>query len=376
MTGRPRPQVIQASGDCAAVAAPIRAALADAPLALLLFFAADGEMVAPLAGALAGGLGPDCQVLGCSSAGGFAFDGYDDDGVVAVAFPAGSFRARAVWLSRLRQHMALDWMVALRQLAGSFGPAPGQARFGLLLIDGMSGSEELVAATVDATLPGILVVGGSAGDGLRFRRTRLALDGEERPESAIFCMMATDFAVEEVIFDHFVPVGERMVVTDADPDSRLIREINAEPAAAEYARLIGIPRSRLGPSAFAENPLLERLGGRHFVRAISGVTPGGGLALMSSIDTGAILTLGRAESLTEGLRARMEQIGPAELVLGFDCVLRRIAIERAGEQETVARLCRDYRIAGFSTYGEQHGGIHVNQTFVGLAFLDPAGERA
>jgi hypothetical protein len=40
----------------------------------------------------------------------------------------------------------------------------------------------------------------------------------------------------------------------------------------------------------------------------------------------------------------------------------------------VGHLCRDYRIAGFNTYGEQHGGIHVNQTFVGLAILDPAAE--
>jgi hypothetical protein len=28
-------------------------------------------------------------------------------------------------------------------------------------------------------------------------------------------------------------------------------------------------------------------------------------------------------------------------------------------------------VAGFNTYGEQHGGLHVNQTFVGLAFLEP-----
>ena len=32
---------------------------------------------------------------------------------------------------------------------------------------------------------------------------------------------------------------------------------------------------------------------------------------------------------------------------------------------------RDHRVAGFNTYGEQHGGLHVNQTFVGLAFLEP-----
>ena len=34
-------------------------------------------------------------------------------------------------------------------------------------------------------------------------------------------------------------------------------------------------------------------------------------------------------------------------------------------------LYRRHRVVGFNTYGEQHSGMHVNQTFVGLAFMDP-----
>lgn len=366
-----QPVVVSAGGDQLCVADSVIRALGDQPMALILLFCPDGAAVGPLSGELSRRVGPDCTVLACSSAGGFAFDGYDDRNVVAIGFPTNSFSAQAVWLSNLRQHMALDWMVSLRSLADQCRSVPGQSRFGLLLIDGMSGREELVTATVDAAIPELLVLGGSAGDGLRFEHTRLAIDGEERVESAIFCMLTTDFNVEEIIFDHFMPVGSPMVVTDADPDNRIIREINAEPAATEFARLIGVGVADLGPRAFAENPLLARSGGRHYVRAVSGVTSDGGLSLMSSIDIGAILTIGRPESLTEGLRQRMEQIGPAEFVLGFDCILRRIAIEQAGEQGTVAKLCKAYRIAGFNTYGEQHGGIHVNQTFVGLAFVSP-----
>lgn len=363
------PRVARARGSCAELAATLLVELGGVDASLVLLFAADGSVVAPLTSALSDGFGPGCRVLGCSSAGGFAFDGYDDDGVIAIAFPAQAFRAEAIWLSNLRDHVAMDWMVGLRALARDIPDKPGRARFGLLLIDGMSGREEMVTTTVDATLPDLLVLGGSAGDGLRFCRTHLAMDHESREASALFCLISTDFAVEEVIFDHFLPRGERMIVTDADPDNRIIIELNAEPAAAEYARLIGLAEAELGPRAFAENPLLERSVGRHFVRAISGVTPAGGLTLMSAVETGTILTIGRPDSLTEGLRQRMEQIGPAELVLGFDCILRRIAVQQAGEEATIGSLCREHRIAGFNTYGEQYGGIHVNQTFVGLAFL-------
>ena len=107
------------------------------------------------------------------------------------------------------------------------------------------------------------------------------------------------------------------------------------------------------------------------MRAIQAVTADRGLSLMSSIETGTTMTLGRAENPTESLAARMGELGRTALILGFDCVLRRIALEQAGLGESIGRIYREHRVAGFNTYGEQHGGLHVNQTFVGLAFLEP-----
>jgi hypothetical protein len=368
---RMRPRVVAASGGASVAAEAIATKLQDARPALVLVFSADGQLLAPITGMLRERFGPGCRVVGCSSAGCFAFGGYRDDRVVAVAFPATSFRAEVIWLRDLRQHMARDWILALRRLSESFsGMSPGWSRFGLLMIDGLCQREELVVATVDATLGTLPVVGGSAGDGLRFGRTHLAIDGVTHPESAIFCLVASAFPVEEVIFDHFTPSGERMVVTDAVPEERVIASINAEPAADEYARLIGLPLSELGPRAFAEFPLLMRQGGRHAVRAIQSVTPEGGLSLMSSVEAGTTMTIGQAEDLTGRLEARMSGLGRTALILGFDCVLRRLALEQAGLADVVGRIYRDHRVVGFNTYGEQHGGLHVNQTFVGLAFLE------
>lgn len=377
LSHRVRPRVLAVPGVPAEVAGAIEAEFIPYAPALVLVFAPDGEGLAPLTGRLREAFGPGCHVVGCSSAGGFAFSGYRDDHVVALAFPSAGFRATAVWLRDLRQHMALDWIRTLRRTASSFGTeAPGWSRFGLLMIDGLCRREELVAATVDAALGDLPVLGGSAGDGLRFGRTHLALDGEGHPESAVFCLVASAFPVEEVIFDHFVPASERMVVTDALPEERVIRTINAEPAAEEYARLIGLPEEALGPRAFAAHPLLMKQAGRHVVRAIQGVTADRGLSLMASVETGTTMTLGRADNPTESLAARMSELGRTALILGFDCVLRRISLEQAGLGESVGRIYREHRVAGFNTYGEQHGGLHVNQTFVGLAFLDPDARHA
>ena len=102
----------------------------------------------------------------------------------------------------------------------------------------------------------------------------------------------------------------------------------------------------LGPRAFAAHPLLMRQGGRHVVRAIQAVTAERGLSLMSSVETGTTMTLGRAENLTEGLEARMSALGPTALILGFDCVLRRIALEQAGLGAAVGRIYREHRVVG------------------------------
>ena len=367
------PKSLALGGSVASIIHEGAAALLPLQPAMVLAFVPDGEAVAAISAGLSAHLGKGCEVLTCSSAGGFSFGGYDDDKTILIAFPSAHFRTKTLWLENLDQTPVMEWMRAFRSLE-SLPKAPHfPNQFGLLLIDGTSGREELVTATCEATIPSLMVVGGSAADGLRFERTHLALNGEERPASGLFCHVSTNFEIEEIILDHFTPEGPKIVVTEGDPEARMIYELNAEPAAVEYARLIGVDPQDLSPAIFAAHPLIETMGGRHFVRAIRGHTAEGALSLMSSIETGMILGVGRADSLGASLARKLETVSPAELILGFDCILRRIAVEEDGEVARVAELYARHRVAGFATYGEQHGGFHVNQTFVGLAFRKPAG---
>ncbi|MEO1910051.1 MAG: FIST C-terminal domain-containing protein, partial [Paracoccus sp. (in: a-proteobacteria)] len=79
-----------------------------------------------------------------------------------------------------------------------------------------------------------------------------------------------------------------------------------------------------------------------------------------------------AEDMTQGFSDALDALPrPPLMVLAFDCILRRLALQRAGLTDCMSAMYRRYRIAGFNTYGEQHCGMHVNQTFVGLAFMAP-----
>jgi hypothetical protein len=227
-------------------------------------------------------------------------------------------------------------------------------------------------ATFDAALPHVMVLGGSAGDGNDFSQTCVIANDAVLRDVAVFCLIETDLEVRDLIFDHFSATDTRMIVTRANPAQRSLLEINAEPAAEEYARIVGVPVSELSPLVFARHPLLVNMGGRYFVRAIREPTDDGGLLLMSSIDTGAVMSLGLAEDLTVGFEAMLRDLpSTPSLILSFDCILRRLAMEHAGLGSAIKDIFCRYNMAGFNTFGEQHGGMHMNQTFVGLAFMEP-----
>lgn len=61
------------------------------------------------------------------------------------------------------------------------------------------------------------------------------------------------------------------------------------------------------------------------------------------------------------------QIGAPALTLGCDCILRRLEIVQSGLNERVSELMIENNVVGFATYGEQFNGMHVNQTFTGVA---------
>jgi hypothetical protein len=341
-------------GDVASAASSLLESLAPVEPDLVLIFASPSSM---LPAELRKGLPAGTRIVGCSSAGELSGEGYCNGTAVAIGFPARSFRSEVLVLDELTRLPVSRWMTGLRDLMAGFHPDPKRKLFGVLLVDGSSQQEEVLVATLDAALPHVMVMGGSAGDDLDFSQTFVISDQAVLRDVAIFCLIETDLDVRDLIFDHFRATDTRMIVTRASPAERLLLEINAEPAAEEYARIVGVPVGELSPLVFARHPLLVNMGGRYFV---------------SSIDTGAVMSLGLAEDLTEGFEEMLRNL-PAtpSLILSFDCILRRLAMEHAGLGGVIKDIFNRYNMAGFNTFGEQHGGMHMNQTFVGLAFLDP-----
>lgn len=365
--------------DCAAddPAAPeiLCKGLGPGPFALVILFLAPGVRPLGLLQGMALGLGAETAVIGCTTAGEIA-GGYTEGRVVAIGLPAGHFAAETLLipdLGRLDPDALIGAMIRAR---GSLarGHPQWEHEFAFLMVDGLSAKEDELTAALASGLGPVPLFGGSAADGTRFRETLVLHGGQALRHAAVMAMVRTDCPVRVFKTDHLHPTATRMVVTEADPARRIVRRINAEPAALEYARLVGKDPAQLSPFIFAAHPVVVRIGGRHHVRAIRQVEPNGDLIFYSAIDEGLVLTLAEPADMVAHLETELaalsRPVAPAA-ILACDCVLRRMEAEERQVAGRLSDILRRYRVAGFSTYGEQLNAMHVNQTLTGVAIYPP-----
>lgn len=318
----------------------------------------------------------DFPLIGCTSAGELTARGYDTDSLLFVGFPAANFVMTVLPFPDLdgfdreegrRQirHLAAN----ARQAAASLGDDLHQVA--LFLVDGLSHREELLTMTAQDALGDIQLIGGSSGDGLAFRETFVLFDGGFHQDAAVIAILTSNRPLQAFSANHYRPGPAKMVVTEADPESRIVYEINAAPAAEEYRRLAGSPLAVLDSAFFAAHPPMVRIGGAYHVRSIQTANPDGSLTFYCAIDTGIVLTIGEPVDRLTQMRQLFNEldthVGALDRIIGFDCVLNRIDAEQRQLASEVSRLYAQHRVVGFNTYGEQFLAAHVNQTFSGLA---------
>ena len=350
-------------------------ALGDAPLALVCLFASPDADFAALTRDAADAFG-GADVLACTTAGELGSAGYEDGQIVAIGFPKSHFEVitcAVETLDRFDEQGLIDRLISDRLELTRRAPEMG-SEFAFTLVDGLSLREEQLTAVLATGLGPVPLFGGSSGDGTNFAATFLSRNGMVLQNAALVAMVRTRCPIKVFSLDHLIPTGVRMVVTSATPEARVVHEINAEPAAQEYARLLGKDPNQLGPFTFAAHPVVVRLGDSHHVRAIQRVSDNGDLVFFSAINEGMVLTLASDQDIAKHLEAGLEAMaedGAPDHILGFDCLLRRIAAGEVQKTREISSLLRQHRVVGFSTYGEQIGGLHVNQTLTGVAIYPP-----
>jgi len=313
----------------------------------------------------------DCPVIGCTSSGQLGPAGFQKGGLAGVSLAGGGVRVEPYLVRPLAHCQAQAARIGdAVHLTFETSAAAGRL-FGLLLVDGLSLMEERLTAALYQALGNVPIIGGSAGDDLRFEATFIYFRGRFHADAAVFTVFETQAPFATFKLQHFVPGPTRLVITDAVPEERIIREINGEPAALAYADAVGVPVERLDATVFSQHPLIVRIGDDYYGRSIYRLNPDLSFTCLCAIDTGIVVSIGRAvdalTTLEHAFDAVHETVPEPVLVIGCDCILRRLEMEESGSAERIGAFLSQNRVFGFSTYGEQFNGVHVNQTFTGIA---------
>lgn len=309
-------------------------------------------------------------VVGCTTAGEIGPAGYRSDTLTGVSFPTRGFSVSTTCIDGLKD---FDEIRARESTASLRHSVDGRTErtFAFLLADGLCGHEERITYLLQRALGEIALVGGSAGDDERFVATHVFAEGAFRQDRAVIASVTTSHPFTVFRSSHFVAGSEPLVVTDADPAQRLVREINGRPATTEYARVVGLTNAQLNAIHFAAAPLVVRIDGSDYVRSIRQANPDGSLTLYCAIERGVVLRVAKGADMLSSRRQLFEDIrqhiGRPQLTLGFDCIHCQLEAQRTNAKHDIGKLFEENKVVGFSTYGEQFVGIHVNQTFTGVA---------
>ncbi|MDH3224581.1 MAG: FIST C-terminal domain-containing protein [Gemmatimonadota bacterium] len=366
------------SRDAAEAARELHAQIGQDGASLGLFYCSPEYDLDRLGAELRARFG-SAPLIGCTTAGEITPQGYLDGSLTGITIASPEFEVVTERLDHLDHYTLADGeAVANRLLAAlrSRGKAPsGQNTFGFLLIDGLSNAEEAVVSSLHGQLGDIQLFGGSAADGTDFGRAFIYHDGAFRSGAALFTVVHTNLPFEVFKTQHFVPTDAKMVVTGADVATRTVYEINGLPAGREYARLVGMEVEQLTELIFAAHPVVVRLGGNDFVRSIMKVNEDESLTFACAIDNGIVLTVARGVDMIENMREAFEdvrsRVGDPQVVFGCDCLFRLIETDQKGIRDEIGKIMLENNVIGFSTYGEQFNGMHVNQTFTGVAIGSP-----
>ena len=355
--------------------AELREGLPPAAFAHLIVFFSPRYSPDEVAAAMSGTF-PDTPFSGCTSAGEISPAGICTGSIQVVAFERSTFRFVSTVIENAGSTGVEDASQIARRLKSKFvDPCNASNKFALLLTDGLSNHEETLVAAVNWALGDIQMIGGSAGDDLKFESTALIHNGRTVKDAAILMLVETEVPFHAFKTQNFDPTSVKLVITAADAERRIVHEFNAEPAALEYASAIGLIPEDLGPFSFASHPLVVKVGSDYYCRSIRNMNPDGSLSFFCAIDVGLVLTVARPTDLAEATEATLSEVdnilSGTQMILGFDCILRRLDAENRQMGSRMEQIYRHHNVVGFHTYGEQYNAMHLNQTLTGIAFGAP-----
>jgi hypothetical protein len=264
-------------------------------------------------------------------------------GVGVLALTAGPYRFGVASASNIRDNLDQAGQTIARTSRSEAGPSPYSAI--LVLADALSGDlQQLVQGVYRITGPKVPMVGGAAGDELKFIRTFVFHNDQVVEEGAVALWIASDWPLHVVTRHGWQPVGVPMLVTRAEGTE--IMEIGGRPAALPYEEQLGLEPGQLSIDKFWDTSLYHPFGllqpdGSTIIRVARTKTEQGTLRIQGCVPpSGSAVQVmsGTADSLLdivgEVACAAISDHPDPGVLLAFSCAARATIFGKRTHEES------------------------------------------
>lgn len=360
------------------IVSDINEQLGDFNANLLIYFASsnfDQNRLSSLMQANFNGI----PVFGCSTAGEIVSGQMLTNSVVAMAFDSETIADVKVEVVENISGDAGDHIdTAFANFERYFGVSPHSMDItkyvGIILIDGLQMKEEAIMDKIgDKT--NVSFIGGSAGDDLKFYKTYVYANGKAYTNAAVLALLKSNAEFSVIKTQSFKSLDKVLAATKVDEMNREVKEFNNEPAAAAYAKALGVPVEEAA-KCFMSNPVGLILGEDNiYVRSPQRILDNNTVKFYCNILEGMEVHLLEGADIVhdtqEAVSAKAEEFGHIAGMINFHCILRTLELQHDGTTQQYANIFKNIPTIGFSTYGEEYIG-HINQTSTILAFKGSA----
>jgi hypothetical protein len=298
------------------------------------------------------------NVILCSSSGEYTNDGYKDGVISGFEYDLGDTEIVEIANPPIKSVQALK--KAYNRISSN------KNGYMLLLCDGLSGIEESIMTTFYFMDPDFKIIGGSAGDNLKFQETFIYIGSKRVKNVALFVneRKRTQIIKENI----YTKTDKTLLVTKADVLNRTVYTFNNRPASTEYAQMIGISEGDL-PSYFMNNPLGKAYKDDIFIASPMKVNPDKSITFYCELMENTFVYLLKPENPITVLKQTLKSVSYSpSFVFSINCILRSLKFIQEGIWKDFDRemlsFCKN--TAGFISYGEQYYKNHSNQTMVML----------
>ena len=319
---------------------------------------------------------PQAVCIGASMIGGWCTSGALEKGITALSFSGDEIEAVFVSLREGVKDNPVQAAQAviedLRRKIG-YGRVNPNQYLGIILFDGNCRGEEIIKQFTSAKGLNLPFIGGAAADEMAFTKTLVSADEKLSDDGLAVMVMKMKIPFFYNHYVHCTPTQTSFVITKSEPLIRTVWEIDGQPAAPYYAKLIGVSNAdKLNPGHFAANPLGIVMADRVYVRAINCVSKdGSGLVFACNLENETRVYLLKRGDIIENVRKALRDVEayiaePQGAIL-FNCLLRYLEMKELRKVDVFNDVFKHLNFIGFNTYGEELF-THHNQTLTAVFF--------